>query len=347
MLVQLVPDFAPNICGIGDYAHVLDASIQQLYQRPSRIVVANPGWQGQHTTAIVIDRSAESFAAVIANVAVDQPRVDVLVHYEPYGYAVNAQPHWLVGCLAVARQASAQSVGVFVHEPGHRGAPWRRSFWRYGGQQRILRDIGLNADWVVTSCEALVAHLDRNKVSVDAVLPVVSNVGEPSGNSSFAQRANQMVVFGSRNRKDRLYGDYAEQLLDWAIALKVERIVDVGPPCQSGRLQNGPVNFAALGVLPASEVSQLLLDSCYGVLHTEPPWLAKSGVFAAYASHGVVPVVLTQQRSESDGLMPERHYLSGAPDVSGDHATRSQAVYDWYQQHRGIKHAEVIMAHCS
>jgi hypothetical protein len=56
----------------------------------------------------------------------------------------------------------------------------------------------------------------------------------------------------------------------------------------------------------------LFLQSRFGLLYYPRHLLSKSGVFAAYASHRMVPVLLAQPGSPVEELRPHIHYLDSS-----------------------------------
>ena len=69
------------------------------------------------------------------------------------------------------------------------------------------------------------------------------------------------------------------------------------------------------GRLSEEEVSQCLQRSKYGLLSYRPSYLAKSGVFAAYAAHGVACLLVAKPERNLDGLEPGIHFFPGIPEA--------------------------------
>ena len=87
--------------------------------------------------------------------------------------------------------------------------------------------------------------------------------------------------------------------------------------------------------------------SCqYGLLNDDAARLEKSGVFAAYAAHGVVPICIGSLSRPPPGLEEDRHFvrwpLKGTVDV--DAIQRN--VQAWYYQHAISKHADALVSEC-
>ncbi|MGB7602980.1 MAG: hypothetical protein WBM24_21945, partial [Candidatus Sulfotelmatobacter sp.] len=80
----------------------------------------------------------------------------------------------------------------------------------------------------------------------------------------------------------------------------------------------------------------------FGYLAYPPNCLAKSGVFAAYTAHGVIPIIAQAFRDEFDGLRDGVHVLSPhtAREIKPETLDEcSQAARHWYSGHSLRDHA--------
>jgi hypothetical protein len=84
-------------------------------------------------------------------------------------------------------------------------------------------------------------------------------------------------------------------------------------------------------------VSELLQEARFGFIAYPLDYLCKSGVFAAYAAHGVVPIVFSDKNAAFDGLRTGEHFLDGLrlrTNVGADHLANIQhQLFKWYQTH--------------
>ncbi len=71
----------------------------------------------------------------------------------------------------------------------------------------------------------------------------------------------------------------------------------MGPPLEGTEETVGGIPVRRHGVLPAAEVSRLLLGSLAGFVAYPAYFLPKSTIFAAYCAHGVLPVQAWRRRS--------------------------------------------------
>jgi hypothetical protein len=161
------------------------------------------------------------------------------------------------------------------------------------------------------------------------VMPVFSTVGEPTGVPLLSERARRIVVFGGEGVRRRAWGPFLPSLAEAVGSLQAEEICDVGAPVDvPASVQGVPVR--RLGPLSGEEVSVLLLDSAAGFLAYPPDFLPKSTIFAAYCSHGVLPVCAWDR----NGAGPP--YWRG----SGDPQVVATAARDWYSEHSLERQAE-------
>jgi hypothetical protein len=168
------------------------------------------------------------------------------------------------------------------------------------------------------------------------VLPVLSNIGEPRAPPPFEDREPAAVVFGQPGMRARVYGRIGDFLAPLGQA-GVERIYDVGPPLEERVYAACPMPVNRFGYLGGAAASEVMQRSRFGMLEYPLDFLAKSGIFAAYAAHGVVPLVRSPVSGIHDGLRHGTNLVHiGAP-IEGrlaDAAPRlARAVHLWYAPH--------------
>jgi hypothetical protein len=178
----------------------------------------------------------------------------------------------------------------------------------------------------------LESRLDLQSRRVD-VFPVFSNVGE------FYQRerprSNEMVIFGGAGWREMAYVSFRDALINVCRTLDIKRIHDIGPGL-SARFEL-PVNVEWHGPLPASDVSEIMRNARFSFFTYPTPFLAKSGIFAAYASHGLVPITADgNDKANEDQLELNNHFLTcgGAPDKADNLSIVGERLHDWYAEHR-------------
>ena len=268
---------------------------------------------------------------------------DILLHFSGYGYQARGVPGWLVKRLRQLK-SEHRTIGIFFHELFASGPPWRSAFWLHVAQRKVAMDLAQLADFWITNRQGSANWLEaRAPNALHACLPICSNVGEPD---LPAQRdPAKVIVFGGAGSRAQAYRDMDEQFWGWCRMGALE-VHDIGPPLDP-HLHQQLRQARAIhwhGALPAREVSRHLAEASYGVLSYPTPFVAKSGIFAAYCAHGMCPVLLASDFSAHDGLRANEHYAAGVPALSaGLDARRIGAeARNWYRPHRLEAHLEAL-----
>jgi hypothetical protein len=133
------------------------------------------------------------------------------------------------------------------------------------------------------------------------------------------------------------------------LRLGVEKVVEIGPRTQSVPAHIGSAPVEVRGVLPVSEISEILSTSRYGFIAFHlwtPPLgiilLEKSGVFAAYAAHGVIPVMFWPNRRcchDGHSLFLDSLDLRSLDEAESLTALQGR-LCNWYGGHTPQKQAE-------
>src|SRR5262249_32062537 len=177
-------------------------------------------------------------------------------------------------------------------------------------------------------------------------MPVFSGVGEPGCGSAPCARTAAAVVFGLTGVEDYIFGAYRSEIERIISALGIEKIFDVGPRFSPipRSLAGAPV--ISKGVLPQSAVSELLERARFGFVAYPLDFIGKSSVFAAYAAHGVVPIVLSDRQGTFDGLQPSQHFLDGlrlgTRVGAEDLGSIQHKLFTWYTSHSLKVQAELL-----
>ncbi len=344
-ITAIVPQLPPTIDGIGDYALRLANQLQQDYDIHSQFVVGNPDWQDTSEIASFQAQAVATRTRADLLILLEQTSVHdsvLLLHYVPHGYAAKACPFWLVEGLETWRATfpSARLL-TFFHElyalDWHR--PWSSDFWLSPVQQHLTARLARLSDVCFTSTERYVHQLYRlsqGKQSEVPALPIFSNVGEPTTVLPLMQRQRQLIIFGQRHSKGRIYQDSNLLLKHVCQTLEIETILDIGPTTGFAPTQVDGVPIQELGKLPVTDISQILSQSIAGFLTYDPRRLSKSGIFAAYCAHGLLPINHLGLATSVDSLMSGIHYWV-PPLAQTLEWEQAQAVatmaHAWYQLH--------------
>jgi hypothetical protein len=178
-------------------------------------------------------------------------------------------------------------------------------------------------------------------------MPVFSNVGEPNLMLPIKNRPPNMVVFGQPGIERRLYtGSGYEMAASIADSLQIEKIIDVGARVDSPPDRVGRVPVLSLGELSPNCVSQQLMSCQFGLFDYDLGRLEKSGVFAAYAAHGVIPIYIGAHANPSPGLQEGRQFLQWPLKKVPDLGAIQKDLVDWYSGHSIRKHADLLSSWC-
>jgi hypothetical protein len=341
-IVHIVPYLPPSISGVGDYALLLAGELRRSHNINSRFIVGDPKWEGLSEVngfpvTKIAERSARSFERLLDEQA--GALLPVLLQYVGYGYEKRGGPLWLVHGLKKWKKLGInRRLVVMFHELFAFGPPWRSSFWMAPLQRSLAKSLALVGSNCFTNLRENVSALTRltSRPDVDIfVLPVFSNVGEPNMLTRLSDRKARMVVFGSAGWRRQVYLRHQEALEKACRELGITELLDIGPPC--GPIPDLSLRCVRKGSLPAEQISQELLDARAGFFVHPVAYLGKSGVFAAYAAHGLAPITHAMNHADNqDGLRLGEHFLSVSSLARcGEHCVESVAlrVREWYTGH--------------
>jgi hypothetical protein len=157
-------------------------------------------------------------------------------------------------------------------------------------------------------------------------------------------RNDYAVIWGNLEAKRKAYsllGKYYDHITQhW----KWTKIIDIG--VVDAEPHTMPVPIIHLGFLSAIEISCILSSCKYGILTAySPDYFCKSGVFAAFASHGLA--VLSAPSKENyfaslDGLFADFHFQKMDEDIYESASFLASNVRKWYADHDKLAHVNLI-----
>jgi hypothetical protein len=166
------------------------------------------------------------------------------------------------------------------------------------------------------------------------VQPVFSNVGELDNPPPIDTRQPWMVVFGSSNWIGSSFTTHRDELIRACEYLALKKILIIGQFRRN--VADFPVPVEVLGILPPNGVSSWMQRAQAGFTSYPVHCLGKSGIFAAYAAHGIVPVVPRDGKTD-DGLALGRTMTAAASlssKVPFEEIMKISAhAHDWYRPH--------------
>jgi len=334
----------PVRCGVSDGALLLAGELKAAFGIKTAIAVVNSSERCDVQLPIEYCIPARLLETCLS-LNRGEPG-NLLVHLSGYGYSADGAPVLLAEALERVKADGRFRIAVFFHELYAGGMPWTSAFWYARRQKRAYRRIFEACDLPITNARVFADWLNRQAVprttSPVQCVPVFSQVGEAEERVPFAVRDPLMAVFGLGGTRQRVYREL-DKLGDTLRQLGVVGIVDIGPECGAPGTVDG-IAVKRMGVLTAAEIDRHLTRTAFGFLAYSPNCLAKSGVFAAYSAHGVIPVIAQHFREEMDGLRDGVHVLS-PPTVRNIAPHRleesSIAAWRWYSGHRLRNHAAI------
>ncbi|MDB9495409.1 hypothetical protein PN441_13355 [Spirulina major CS-329] len=348
-ITQIVPTLTPDVSGLGDYALLLAQVLRSEFDLTTYFVLGNPEWRGDvdvdgFPVQKILQRSRAGLLAQLNS-------SPIVLQYEGYGYARRGYPAWLWQGLHHWQVKTASCWVTIFHEvyPYDHGPFWTSSFWLSPWQRHLAGQLVRGSHYALTSKESyrrLLLKLRRDRKTPIAALPVCSNIGEPTGLRPLRDRARRLVVFGHPNSRRLVYHrDYAA-LAHACQSFGITELCDIGVPMGNPIPPLPNVKVLALGILDPAQISAIMQDAIAGFISFIPPdYLAKSGVFAAYCAHGLLPILAQRGNKPMDGLLIGKHYWVSNPGHSISLAT-GQCIADnahvWYFGHRLNVHAQMI-----
>lgn len=349
-ILQIVPRLPPAIDGVGDYALNLARQLYQDFSIHTHFLVCDPNWEGKaEIEGFSVTLLQERTAKVLIE-KVPQKINAILLHYVGYGYAKRGYPRWLVEGLQYWKHNHTQPhlVTMFHEVRSSSKKPWTSTFWLAPLKKQLVIQLLKISDRCLTSKQLYadsIQQLSQGKHTSIPALPVFSNLGEPQNIPPLASRQNRLVIFGRVNSRKRVYSRSLEQLHYTCKTLNIKEVWDIGDA--SGlvipKLDLDQVKIIKIGKQSPEEISKILLNSKVGFLDYNPNFLGKSGIFAAYTAHGMLPVNASLGEGTIDGIEPGKHYW--VPQTQYQYSieqlqTIADAAYQWYQTHNLPTHAQ-------
>ena len=343
-ILSIVPRLPPAVDGVGDYAFLLAEALAAQHHLSTQFIACDPlqlvAVSLEPSPIQLLQRSSALLSATLDRL----PDADtLLLHYVGYGYAKRGCPLWLVDAISKWRQAKAsRTLIVMFHEVyASSYQPWNSQFWTSPIQQKIARDLNDCADLVLTSTQIYadkIAKLSPQHHGKIQVLPIFSTIGECDGLKPLAARRPYLVTFGNTRFRKAIYTDSLAQLTTICQQLEIAEIYDIGNNSAEIVKPVPQVEVHAMGVIPAAEITSIFRMARVGFLNYPTAYLAKSTIFAAFASHKLLPVFDRQNiESNRDGIVSDRHYWSLQNSEDRIDLDTAQAIADrahqWYADH--------------
>lgn len=342
----IVPRLPPAFDGVGDYALNLAKRLQKQFQINTHFIVTDPTWDGESNidgflVSVVNQHTSECLLYTLSKYNFKT----ILLHFVCYGYEKRGCPFWLVDGLRQWRENFVgNSLATMFHELAAFGPPWTSSFWLSPLQKLLAAQLACYSNTCLTNRSKYSYALSKWRKSLTSAvpaIPVFSNIGEPETLLPLNQRLQRMIIFGSRSWKLQAYRQAHAKLYNACKTLKVTEIWDIGESVEVEPSQLIDIPIIKTGRLSTLDISHIMSTSIAGFLTYPPAFLAKSGIFAAYTSHGLLPVCAYAGCKPIDGLLAGKHYWVPTNPLSCiEMQTIADNASSWYQSHNLSAHAE-------
>ncbi len=271
----------------------------------------------------------------------------VVLHYSGYGYSKRGAPLWLVRFMRLFRGKHAGMPWITMfHEVAASGPVHTSAFWTRPLQLWVARCLRQLSDAVFTNCSMNMDILREAsaKLSGDiCLIPVFSNFGEPATLVPVRDRQSQLVIFTSNFGGRNPTGEFWQGVVQAVAQHHIAKVVLIGRPLS--RLPELPFPVMNAGFLETGQVSEMLGQSRFGYAFFGPKLLGKSGIFAAFAAHGVIPLIPVGDAHLPDGLTARTHYLRSCDDSTALELDALQAgLLTWYRHHDLKSTADIYLA---
>jgi hypothetical protein len=358
-LWQVLPHLPGSNDGVGDYSLTLARQLYALYGLRTTFIVAA-------STSV---REKEGFS-VVSGLDADQSSssvrlpVHVILHYANYGYQRRGVPFRL---RRFARDLRGRLAGRWIttfHELYASGPPWRSAFWVRPLQVKIARDLMDLSNSCVASNEVIRREINRHDARKPVyVVPMMSNFGEPPWPIPVQKSPKRWAIAGGTaliERSLRAFAKIKPAIPGSYFPDEVEVV---------GGVENQPlrdqlrvlrqvfpeVSFRHHPQVTADRASTILAPCAFGWLDyfgdgkAWPGMILKSGSFAAFCAHGIVPVLSHEERELSAGgdSFPGPFHISAAATslpTPENLANIQQMVRAWYDRNASSTRTAQIYA---
>ena len=349
-ILQIVPRAPGTHEGVGDYALELAERLGIDYGRETIFAVGSP-----------ISVSGPGNFRVLAPLASiseaewrKQNYSDIILHYVNYGYQNRGIPFRLPATLRKLRRGCGGKLVTVFHELYASGSPGQSAFWLQPLQKSIAGSIAQISDACVVSSEVMRDMLlELAPAARVSVQPVISTVGEPvlSADQFVRRDPRRWVIFGGTHLVERSLRSFLSRVTALPSSLSPHKLFVLGGKenevirAELNRLHGIETRY--LPEIEASAASEILASCAFGWIDyfrqrpVSNAIILKSGSFAAYCAHGVIPVLPHSGSAISlnGDPLPGPYFIEEEQfNLPSDGATVAAEIYDWYRRRVSSEH---------
>ena len=339
-IIQLVPHPPNRIGGICTYSLKLAEKLLEDYNIFTYFVIFLPVFKDFQSAIhefpinLLTQKTPEALLSLIPE-DVDT----IILHYcQPEGCLFDNQ-YWLMKLLQKSVKQKNLKLIVIFHEMSLTFSLKKKIKFLYPQRFFAAYGIAKMAHTVFTPSANFQAILAKWLGFPVRCMPVFSNIGEPKYVPALEKRKRRMIVFGTGYSRERVYKKFHKELLLSCRGLDIQEIYDVGGGLKPELPNLQGIRLVRIGEKPSEVVSQLMLDSFAGFFdysHT-PEDIGKSGIFAAYCSHGLIPISSRYNAFEATGLELNKHYIVANKQFNNLSLIQLKFIADnahqWYKNH--------------
>ncbi|MCP2731578.1 hypothetical protein [Limnofasciculus baicalensis] len=347
-IIQLVPHLPPLATGIGDYSVEIARKLLEnqnifthfiTYELWFSEYVKEHPYIDQFPVKRLKEHGSDHFLSLLPD-----KFEGVILHYNFVERQETAL--WLLHNLRIARKKHNFKLVVMFHE-------LTTSFKRKGLNLPAPKHIfsclstGMMADSIVTNNSISQTYLSKWLRRKVFCLPNFSNIGEPSHIPSLSERNRTIIVFGSKSRRS-VYQKFSQELSECCKILEIEKIYDIGPSCGVSFSDLPEMPIVEMGIQQQEVISELMLTSFAGFVDYSHSLgkLGKSTIFAAYCSHGLLPINSVDNCSQFDGLEVNKNYVLPSKQLQSLNFQQLDEIannaHKWYGKHSLDKVVEIF-----
>jgi hypothetical protein len=341
-ILQIVPHLPGTNDGVGDYALTLARRLRAEYGLTTVFLVGDAAKSGaveDFDVAPLHEQSADAIATSCSG---------AILHYVNYGFHPRGIPFALRQFVVDLRSRITGRLVTMFHELYASGRPWQSAFWLKPWQVRIARDLIRISDTCVVSNDVIARELRRLAPDKPTrVLPIMSNFGEPQIDLSAPRDPHLWAICGGTaliERSLRALASIRQRIPKWCAPEHVELIGGRSTDALQKQIEGLPIEFEHYPEISANAASQLLRRCSFGWLDyygagkVWPGMIFKSGAFAAYCAHALVPVLAHDEpplHLHGD-FMPGPFFVTPSAarlPAESNLARMREQIYRWYQVH--------------
>ncbi|HLK15834.1 MAG TPA: hypothetical protein VKT78_13605, partial [Fimbriimonadaceae bacterium] len=299
MILQILPTVPPEINGLADYAVKLQKHWPDAEERWRALAMRIPANASNRWPSVPVDQMPSDAAGLVAKLG-ERSLSCVLLHYVPHAYDPNGVPDWLVDGLSEWKRSSRVPLFAIYHELYVWAKPWQRARLFIKPSIRCFRRLAALPGGWVTSNEryhrlAVAEGADPNK---GGIVPIGANIEPVSVETP--KEAGTVALFGlpsSRLRAARWHRRLLADMVDTGLGTNIVEIGAAASETEQRQLLSIlpatlAQNRATLFDAEEAQVSAALWKAEFGLCAVEAPNITRSGVYAAYCGHGVIPIAV-------------------------------------------------------